>query len=318
MDVSVIIPAYNCEKTIALLLEALGQQDTNLEYEVIVVDNGSNDRTRGILDSYKEKYPVPLCITEQPRGVTISVVRNYGVRCSHGRILAFIDSDCEPPKDWIQKGQASLKQFGEAALLAGGCCPPNNGTWVECAWHSIRAGHKAGSVFVHGANFFISKVLFDEVGGFREDIETSEDYDLGRRVAKNYKVISAPEFAVVHYGEANTLYKKIKKERWYSRYMFETLSSNIFYKPFWIALLFLILMLSFGLSIFVLKFEISGLSVLGILLLTMFLAYYFCRRANKYTYIIPLVPICFAYLFGRSMGIVDSLIVYIFKNKKGC
>lgn len=318
MDVSVIIPAYNCEKTIALLVEALGQQETNLEYEVIVVDNGSNDRTREILDRYIEKYPVPLYVTEQPRGVTISAVRNHGVRCSHGRILAFIDSDCEPSRDWIQKGQESLKQLGEAALLAGGCCPPENGTWVERAWHSIRAGHKAGSVFVHGANFFISRVLFDEVGGFREDIETSEDYDLGRRVAKNHKVISAPEFTVVHYGEANTLFKKIKKERWYSRNLFETLSTNIFYKPFWIALFFLILMLSFGLSILILKFEISGLSAFGMLLLTMFLAFYFCRRANKYTYFIQLVPICFAYLFGRSLGIIDSLLGFIIKDKQRC
>jgi len=317
VDVSVIIPAYNCEKTIIPLLEALKLQETNLSYEVIVVNNASNDGTNEILLAYKDNFPTPLQITEQPRGVTIASVRNHGAKCSHGKILAFIDSDCEPPADWIQKGKTFLDNYGDDALLAGGCCPPVNGTWVERAWHSIRAGHKEGSIFVHGANFFITKALFEKVGGFRANIETSEDYDLGRRVAKNHKVISAPEFSVVHYGEANTLYKKIVKERWYSRNMFETLSTNIFYKPFWISLLFLTFILLFGLSILFMEFKITVFAVVGMLGVAAFLSLYFCSRANTYSCILPLVPVSFAYLFGRSLGIIDSLFIAISRKKQG-
>lgn len=317
MDVSVIIPAYNCEKTISLLLDALIQQKTRLKYEVIVVNNGSLDNTCEALNSYKDIFPVPLLITEQPRGATISAVRNYGVRYSRGQILAFIDSDCEPPKDWIQDGHSLLNKEGNDVLLAGGCCPPVNGTWVERAWNSIRAGHKAGSVFVHGANFFISKSLFNEVGGFREDIETSEDYDLGRRVAKDHKVISVPEFSVVHYGEANTLYKKIAKERWYARNSLETLASNAFYKPFWISLMFL---LNMSLIIISMIFENTLLIITSIIMLITipcFLSYYFCRRASNFSYLIELIPICTAYLVGRSIGIIDSIVLGLLKvNRK--
>lgn len=316
MDVSVIIPAYNCEKTISKLLESLKRQDTSLKYEVIVVDNSSQDRTNEILKYHQKKYPVPLHVLVQPRGVTISAVRNYGVGFAAGQILAFIDSDCVPFKDWLQNGVFLLTRDTEKILLAGGYEPPPNGTWVERAWHSTRAGHKQGTFFVHGGNFFISKALFCEVGGFCEKIETSEDYDLGRRVSIKNQVVSVPRFTVVHYGEANTLYKKVTKERWYSKNMFDTLTANIYYKPFWISIIFMIMILILCISVAILNTKAIIYSSLCIILLSSSLSYYFCKRANNYYYIIPLIPISTAYLIGRSLGILDSVYDVVFRKYK--
>jgi len=312
--VSVVIPAYNAEQTLSKLLCALACQTLRDGYEVIVVNNGSTDDTHKILCGIIENYPVPLKIVQQPQGVSIATVRNLGVSLARGNILAFIDSDCEPPLDWLQSGVELVESYSSPVLLSGSCQPPPNGTWVEKAWHSTRSGHKLGTCFVHGANFFISKNLFQEVGGFREHIETSEDYDLGRRVSYNNKVVPAPNLLVVHYGEANTLYKKIKKEMWYSKSMFDTLMFDHYYKPFWISLFFLIVFSMIFVELFYGNLMITFILLLVIVLLSVLLATYFCFRSNNYIYFLQLIPISFSYLLGRAIGIICNIYCLLFPS----
>lgn len=306
--VSVIIPAYNAEKTLLDLLRSLAGQTYSGPYEIIVVDNDSSDLTMDILKNESINYPVPFKILKQPRGVPIARVRNYGAKHASGDIFAFIDSDCEAPLTWIQAAIDIFKVNGDSLLLAGSCHPPDKGTWVEKAWHSTRAGHKEGTFFVHGANFFISKKIFEDVCGFREDIETSEDYDLGRRVSIKYKILTDQYLQVTHYGEANTLIKKIKKERWYSRNMIDTFRHDFKYKPFWITLTFLIVSLLSILSLVASSRELFFIFLLIDILLSFALACFFCFRANNYSYFFQLIPISFSYLVGRSIGLVDNFI----------
>lgn len=307
MDISVIIPSYNSEDTICLLVESLFFQKTQFSYEIIVVDNESSDRTLEKISNSCKNYPVSLKIVNQPRGVTISVVRNYGASIADGMVLAFIDSDCVPPNDWIQKGMLLLKASDEPALLAGGCAPPPNGTWVERSWHSTRAGHNEGSIFVHGANLFITKSLFMKARGFNEALSTCEDYDLGQRVSISNKILQASDFTVTHYGEANTIIKKIKKERWYGQNMTKILSNNFLYKPFWLSLIFLLTLTTFMVSLILYRIDYAIISLLIILLISSSLALFFCIRSNCYKFFIYLIPICFAYLTGRSLGILDHI-----------
>lgn len=318
VGISVIVPTYNAERTIHLLLTALATQETNYTYDVTVVDNSSTDNTVAIVSSFLTTYPVALKIVSQPRGVTIATVRNYGVKNSNSKFLAFIDSDCEPPPDWLQNGGARLDSNQSPILLAGGCCPPLNGTWVQRAWHAIREGRKEGTFFVHGANFFIPREIFIELGGFREDLETSEDYDLGFRVAQKYKVVQAQELVVIHYGDADSLAKKFRKERWYGKNSWDMLSNNYLYKPFWLAVFYLLALMLLGSSFFCLAkgntyFLFATLApVLGTPIL---LAIYFCRRAGNYKFLLHMVPISFIYMLARGCGIIDGAIIRI-KSKQ--
>ena len=101
MKVSVIVPAYNATKTIDLCLKSILKQDFS-DYEVIVVDDGSTDDTRGKI----KKYPVRL-ISKLHEGTPTA--RNTGFKASKGDILVFVDSDCVAKKDLIAKLVGPLK-----------------------------------------------------------------------------------------------------------------------------------------------------------------------------------------------------------------
>jgi len=95
--ISVVIPTYNEEKNIERCLKSLNNQTiSRKEFEVIIVDGGSKDRTVEIAKKYSDKV-----IQQTSEG--IGGARNDGVISSKGNIIANTDADCILPKDWIER-----------------------------------------------------------------------------------------------------------------------------------------------------------------------------------------------------------------------
>jgi hypothetical protein len=136
---------------------------------------------------------------------------------------------------------------------------------------------------------------------------TAEDYDLGSRASMNGKVIHVHDFTVTHYGEANTIAKKIKKERWYAQNMFDLIRKNHFYKPFWITVLFMLSFFVFIVSLLFMDIRIALFGLVFTVLISFIMALYLCQRATSYDYFFLLIPISYAYLVGRSIGVLDVL-----------
>ncbi len=90
MDLSIIIPAYNVEKYIEECVLSIVNQRTQYKYEAIIVNDGSTDNTRNILDKYSE-HKVLKIINQQNGG--ISVARNTALNVANGRYVMFVDSD---------------------------------------------------------------------------------------------------------------------------------------------------------------------------------------------------------------------------------
>lgn len=86
---SVIIPAFNCEKTVAHAIESTGAYSNN-EIEVIVVNNGSTDNTQQVIRKITKKYP-NVIYAESVKGV--SNARNKGIELSTGKWITFLDAD---------------------------------------------------------------------------------------------------------------------------------------------------------------------------------------------------------------------------------
>lgn len=92
--VSILIPAYNAEKTIQRCIDSVLQQTLD-DYEVIVVDDGSTDRTQSILREYEKKNTQVKIISQENKGVAST--RNILLDQASGEFILFVDAD-----DWIQ------------------------------------------------------------------------------------------------------------------------------------------------------------------------------------------------------------------------
>lgn len=97
--ISVVVPCYNCEKTVVYTLESLVNQEGS-EYEIILVDDGSYDRTLEICQKYREKYTNIVVIHQNNEGLISAWKR--GVREARGEYIIFCDSD-----DYVDSGYFS-------------------------------------------------------------------------------------------------------------------------------------------------------------------------------------------------------------------
>ena len=95
MTLSVIIPAYNAEKTLNILLDSLAKQSFN-DYETIVINDCSTDNTSKIAETYDCK----LIELKENRGP--AYCRNIGVKKAKGDIIVFTDSDCNVSAEWLE------------------------------------------------------------------------------------------------------------------------------------------------------------------------------------------------------------------------
>ncbi|MDX5477778.1 MAG: glycosyltransferase family 2 protein, partial [Cyclobacteriaceae bacterium] len=97
MYFSVVVPTYRDRERLKLLLKALDEQNFKSDpWEVIVVNNDPNEDVK-----VEENYSFPITLQNENRPGSYAA-RNKGVNSAIGKVIAFIDSDCIPNKDWLQ------------------------------------------------------------------------------------------------------------------------------------------------------------------------------------------------------------------------
>lgn len=205
MRVAVISAVYNEEKNLPALLEALTRQ-TQKPDQFILVDDGSTDGTEEMMrkgDPAGRPYPSWVNYLRQENKGPASA-RNAGWRYVQADICIFIDGDCVPEPDWIER---LVKPFSspEAGASAGTykTLNPENPLarfiGLEIAW---RYRHKPREVDAHGSyNLAVRRTALEEIGGFREDYPapSGEDWDLTYKISRRSKIIFIPEAVVGHY-----------------------------------------------------------------------------------------------------------------------
>lgn len=110
MKLSVIIPCFNAEDTIAVQLEALASQRWAEPWEVIVSDNGSTDSTLSILKRYAKRLP-NLCIVDSSDRPGAAHARNVGALAAAGEVFAFCDADDEVAPGWLAAIGDALSEY---------------------------------------------------------------------------------------------------------------------------------------------------------------------------------------------------------------
>ncbi|HET9837525.1 MAG TPA: glycosyltransferase [Candidatus Angelobacter sp.] len=235
--VSIVIPALNEEKMIGRCLEALAKMDFAKErFEVILVDNGSTDRTREIAESFRDRLNLRIL---EKRGVRISALRNFGAQEARGGIVAFLDADCLAPKDWLERMIALVPAQG-AGIVGAHYLLPENSTWVGRTWHRYQEAEKRGEVsHVPAGDLIMRREDFLRIGGFDESIQTNEDYELCERARANGLTVRAvPEIGVVHLGTAQSLRAFFRKQAWHGTHVVKVFLRNISGSDNWKAVAF--------------------------------------------------------------------------------
>ena len=208
-SITIIIPALNEEETLPLCLASVNALDyPQGRVDVIVVDNGSTDRTREIARDFGA---LVLC----DDALSVSGLRNLGAKNAKGEILAFLDADCIVDPGWLREAE---RYFESPETAAWGSPPavPKNATWVQNTWYLVRKKKEQVSEaeWLESMNLFVRKDDFTAIGGFNESLVTCEDVDFSYRIKTRGRIVADTAISVIHLGEADTIKSFFKKELW--------------------------------------------------------------------------------------------------------
>ncbi len=217
MKVSVVIPVYNAQGTIASCLRSLNAQE-ELPHEVIVIDNNSTDNSPKIVKENVAAFPnLKLVIDSQPKRGP-AAARNKGMLIATGDIIAFTDSDCTANRDWIKNikrifaEDAGLDAVGgiEVSSPAGASL---TGKFLSAFWlaapkklsRSIIAAKEdyLRDIYVATFNCAFKRELLLDIGGFDEAFfPTGEDIDLWMRaLERNAKIVAWDSSLIVSHQQ---------------------------------------------------------------------------------------------------------------------
>ncbi|MGB8980843.1 MAG: glycosyltransferase family 2 protein, partial [Anaerolineales bacterium] len=223
--VSVIVPCYNEQSTIRLLLEALLEQTyPRAEMEVIIADGLSTDGTRDVIAAFQRDFPdLPVRIVENPKRYIPSGA-NRAIEAARGEIIIRLDGHSTPYPDYVEN---SVKAH-EAGLgdNVGGVWEihPGAGTWIAksiaaAAAHPLGVGDALYRHAKHAAEVdtvpfgSFRRTLIEKVGPFDESLLTNEDYEFNARLrSSGGKIWLDPSIRSIYFARPGLL--ELMRQYW--------------------------------------------------------------------------------------------------------
>jgi succinoglycan biosynthesis protein ExoA len=199
--VSIVIPCFNEEKTIRNLLTAISAQDyPSARMEVVIADGLSTDNTHQEINSFKAANPqLKILVVDNPKRIIPAGV-NAAVHSSTGEIIIRLDGHSKPYPDYVTNCVSALEQARGDNVGGVWEIKPSTGTpMAACialaAAHPLgvgdayyRSGKQAGAVDTVPFGAF-KRTLFDQLGGFNEDLLANEDYEFNTRIRQRGGVV---------------------------------------------------------------------------------------------------------------------------------
>src|SRR3989344_16876 len=223
MKISVIVPAFNAEKTIEACVQALLSQSLK-PFEIIIGDDGSKDNTLKVLEEFGKKIRVISQENAEP-----AAARNNGARLAKGEVIVFTDSDCIATRDFVKElskpfknpeiigaqGSYLTKQTAPMALF--------DQADIETRYEKMKKQKFIDFIGSYAAAY--RKKAFFQVGGFDEQYKmaSGEDPDLSFKLSELGKKMVFCEKAVVYHSHPENLWKYLRTK---------------FYRGYWRVLLY--------------------------------------------------------------------------------
>lgn len=180
--ISVIIPVYNDSNRLKSCLKALESQTIPEKFEILVVDNGSEE------DIYKVVQEFECVQYYNEKKVGSYAARNYGIEHSSGDILAFTDADCIPEQNWLNTGIDFLRKNSKCDAVGGEIkLFPQKKSPNAFELYDITFGFRQeNSIFEHDysvtANLFVRRASFQKIGLFKEQLKSGGDAEWCQRL----------------------------------------------------------------------------------------------------------------------------------------
>ena len=206
---SIIVPVYNRVDEVRDLLDSLSQQ-TSMDFEVVIVEDGSSVRCDGVVKEYSEKISIQYFYKENEGR---SIARNYGLERATGEYFLFFDSDCVIPPEYIATLKSALDAnytdcFGGPDSAHSSFTDTQKAINYSMTSFLTTGGIRGGKVqlekFVPRTfNMGYSRKVWEKVGGFREMF--SEDIDMSTRIRQAGFSISLIRDAYVYHKRRTNL-----------------------------------------------------------------------------------------------------------------
>lgn len=211
-NISVIIPVFRDWDNLKNCLKSLANQSLSTDkWEIILVNNDPQD-------PFPEFFSFPenaILLTQEIPGSYAA--RNLGVKKSNAEIVAFLDSDCKPDKDWLSNG---LKRFEEGGDLIGGRVDfykTEDGSELIFEFEKAFSFNQKNNVERFGrsvtANLFVKKSVFDKIGFFSEDSLSGEDFNWTQKATKSGFKLVYGDRAIVEHPARKTFQNILTKKK---------------------------------------------------------------------------------------------------------
>ena len=230
--VSIIIPTYNSANTIAETIASVQQQSIT-DYEIIVIDDGSQDNTIDVVKSIIE--PRLKLFPYQNGGVAIA--RNRGIDRATGEYIAFLDADDLWSPDKLASQIEALDRHPQAKVAY---------SWVSYMDEQGKALFSGtpftyqGDVYpqllqtnflTNASNILVHRDVLNTVTGFNPQLAYTADWDFYLRLAKNFKFAVVPQYQIFYRQCANSMSTKVEQLKeeclWYIDRVYQTAAKEL-------------------------------------------------------------------------------------------
>jgi len=210
--VTFVIPVRNDAARLRRCLESIAASTGSTPYELVVVDNGSEDASTDVA----ARAGATVLILP---GVRVSEARNAGATRAGAPLLAFVDADHVLDSGWL----AAIPQIFADGTVSGAGAPymtPSDANWVQRAYAGFRPSvtGQEPTDWLGSGNMVLRREAFLAVKGFDTSLESCEDVDLcNRLVAAGFKLVSDERLRSIHLGDPRTLRALFFGELWRGR-----------------------------------------------------------------------------------------------------
>ncbi|MEM2145040.1 MAG: glycosyltransferase [Candidatus Jordarchaeaceae archaeon] len=337
--VSVVVITKNNAKTIEKCINNLLDQEYPQEfYEIIFVDGHSSDGTDEIIKGYLKVYPIMKLYYEDYG--TIGYARNVGIENSKGDIIAYIDGDAYPPREWLGKIVNAFNSNGKLAIVGGldiltsGSKVITSSASVVDSWRRLekKVGIKAIPC-IKTVNFAIKRSVALASGGFDQTLSYWEEPELMARIYVRigmHGILYDPHIHVYHERVPSSgIYRRIRKvfrtsvigvPVFLRKHMLKVAAanpvSNVATSVYMI--LACILTIPSLVILIVNGLILSALIILSLAYLAMisFYTLYASMRTKKFAVTLPFILSldCVARFAGAFFGLMKMLVKYLKQN----